>query len=471
MAYDFPVIIGPAGWQPQSLATLSEQLFENVAAENPGYTILPGGLIEDLSSTVLAAVSLCDQARVALGDSLTPYGANDPLLNQLGQVYGVPINLPTNTSVYVVLSGTAGFVIPAGFIVSDGTYQYTIPNDGGGIIGTGGTSLPLYAVATQTGSWAVPASTVTQLVTSVPSAYSVTVTNPSAGLPGLATGETEESYRSRVLLAGNSPCGGSASNLKAALFAVSGVQTQLVSVIQQGSAWEVICGGGDPYQVAYAIFMSGLDISRLAGSQLAVSGITTASNGVVTTNLAHGLSTGNIITLTGVVGMTAINGTPLTITVLTPTTFDSGVNTSGFGTYTSGGTITPNPRNEIVSIIDFPDTYQITYVLPPQQIVTMTVTWTSNSPNYVTNATIAGLVQPSIANYINSVAVGQPINLLQISDAFTNVLPTSIPESSISSLTFAIYINGTLTAPVGNLISGDPESYFFCNNADITVVN
>jgi hypothetical protein len=471
MTYNFPVVISAAGAVPQSIGSLSSQLFNNVAAVNPGYTILPGGIIEDVSSTIIGAVSLCDQARVAAINSLTPYGANEPLLTQLGNVYGVPINQATNTSVYVVFSGTPGFVISAGFVVSDGTNQYVIPNDGGGIIGTSGSSLPLYVVSNQVGSWPVPPASVTQLVTSVPLAYSVTVSNPSAGIPGVVTGETQESYRSRVLLAGNAPCGGSASNLKTLLYEVSGVQKNLVSIVQQGAFWEVICGGGDPYQVAYSIFSSGLDISRLIGSQLSVYGITQATNGIVATNYAHGLSTGAVIKLTNIVGMTALNGVSLTITVLSPTTFETNVNTSSYSPYISGGTISPNPRNEIVSIIDFPDTYQITYVLPPQQTVTMTVTWQSISPNYVANATIAGLAQPSIASYINSIAVGQPMNILQISDAFTSVLPTSIPESSISLLAFQIYVDGILSVPSGNLIYADPESSFTISNANINVVN
>jgi hypothetical protein len=469
MAYSFPIVITSAGLQPQSLASLQSQLLANVAATNPGYTAnLPGSLIEDVSSTDVAAISLCDQAKVDLVNSLTPYGANLVLLQQLGAIYGVAQNVPTNTSVYVVFIGPPGFVIAQGFVVGDGTYEYIVQD--GGIIGTDGESVGLYAVATVTGSWAVPINTVTQLITSIPTIYSVTVSNPAAGLPGFATGETEESYRSRVLMAGAAPSQGMATQLKTLLGEVSGVQTQLISVLQQsGGGWEVICGGGDPYQVAYAIYTALFDISTLVGSQLAVSGITNAANGVVTTNLAHGLLTGAQITLTGIVGMAALNGVLLTITVLTAFTFDTNVNTSGYGAYVSGGAISPNPRNVTVSILDFPDTYQVTFVNPPQEVVTMTVDWHSISPNYANPATIAGLAQTSIQAYVNSITVGQPMNLLQLNDAFTSSLPTSIPESSISILTFAVYINGVLVAPVNNLISSDPESYFYVTLTGITV--
>jgi hypothetical protein len=58
-----------------------------------------------------------------------------------------------------------------------------------------------------------------------------------------------------------------------------------------------------------------------------------------------------------------------------------------------------------------------------------------------------------------------------LEDAFLSVLPSSIPESSISSLIFQVYINGVLTPAAGRLIIGDPESYWFATNPGINVVN
>ena len=399
MSFDFPIVIDSTGLVPQAPSSISSQLIANISASNPGYTAnLPGSLIEDLSSTAVAAISQCNQAQVDLVNSLTPYGANVPLLTALGNQTGVPINQPTNTSVYVVFSGPPGFVIAQGFIVSDGSHQYLVQD--GGIIGSDGQTPPLYSLADVTGSWAVPSGTVTELVTSIPTEYTVTVTNPTNGLPGVATAETEESYRARVLLANAAPATGMISMLRTLLGKVAGVQTRLISILQQtGGGWEVIVGGGDPYQVANAIITALFDPSTLAGSQVS------------------------------------------------------------------------DTRNEVVSVNDFPDTYLVTYVLPPQQTVTMTIDWHSTSPNYVNPATVAAAVQTSIAAYVNSITVGQPMNLLQLQDAFISALPSAIPESSISVLTFAVYINNTLTAPVNNLISGDIESYFLATTAGVTVNN
>ena len=117
-----PTVITAAGLQPQSPATLRANLVAAVAAQNPGYTAdLPGSLIEDIASTDVGALVVCDQARVDLVNSLSPYAANAQLLIQLGNISGVQQGTTSNTSVYVVFSGTVGFVVSPGFTVSDGT--------------------------------------------------------------------------------------------------------------------------------------------------------------------------------------------------------------------------------------------------------------------------------------------------------------------------------------------------------------
>lgn len=69
-----------------------------------------------------------------------------------------------------------------------------------------------------------------------------------------------------------------------------------------------------------------------------VTGITVANPGVVTMSGAHNLQTGDIVVITGVLGMTEVNGQPYTITVTGANTF-SIVNTSGFSAYVSGGVV------------------------------------------------------------------------------------------------------------------------------------
>ncbi len=79
-----------------------------------------------------------------------------------------------------------------------------------------------------------------------------------------------------------------------------------------------------------------------AGESGAVTGATNASPIVITTGSTFGLVTGEVVTISGVGGNTAANGT-FTITVLSATTFQLNGST-GNGTYTSGGIWTLPPR-------------------------------------------------------------------------------------------------------------------------------
>lgn len=68
-----------------------------------------------------------------------------------------------------------------------------------------------------------------------------------------------------------------------------------------------------------------------------ISGASKANPGVITTSAAHNLKDGMRVTISGVGGMTELNGNTYTVTVLTTTTFSLGTNTSSYTTYTSGG--------------------------------------------------------------------------------------------------------------------------------------
>lgn len=468
----FPLNITTVGVQPTSPAVLRAALVALIEASVPGFTAdLPGSLIEDITSTDVGALIICDQARVALLNSLTILGANDFLLAQLGQMLGIPLGVQTNTSVLVVVSGPAGYVVPKGFTVSDGTYQYVTQD--GGIIGAGGTSSPIFFLAALTGSWVVPAGTVTQIVTSLPSSVTLTVTNPIAGLPGEGN-ETAQSYRSRCLQGNLAASQGMSRYLKTLLGNVSGVQTRLVSVIAQGGGgWLVLAGGGDPYEMAYAIFTALFDVSTLVGSTISVTAITKATHAQITTDISHGLAVAqpNVI-IAGVVGMTEINGGPYTVhTVVDDYTFTLDVDSTGFTTYTSGGKVTPNARNVPVSISDYPDTYIIPIVEPLAQEVTMTVTWNTTSPNFVSDAAVAQLGVPALAAYVNAISAGQPMNLFELQTTFQAAVSSVLESSLLTRMVFEVNIDGVQVDPDSGtgIIQGDTQSYLTTTSDDIII--
>lgn len=76
------------------------------------------------------------------------------------------------------------------------------------------------------------------------------------------------------------------------------------------------------------------------GSSRNITGITRANPAVVTSN-GHGLTTGSIVWITGVSGMTQVNNRAFTVGTVTTNTFQlQGVNSSSYSNYSSGGNFT-----------------------------------------------------------------------------------------------------------------------------------
>lgn len=462
-----PLVMTTTGPIPSTPIALRTALINAVAASNPDYTAnLPASLVEDIASTDTAALVTIDQARIDSINSVTPYGANAFVLAQLGAQFGIPQGVGANGDVYVQFSGPAGYVFQPGFTVGDGANQYALQD--GGVIQTGGTSPLLYAVATSSGTFAIPANTVTQLITSVPSTYSVTVNNPQAGTPATTT-QTVQDYRSQIMTAGIVASTGTPAYLKTLLYQITGVQQRLVSINPVTGGWQVVCGGGDAYSVANAILQGVPDIATLQGSQLAIIGMTAANPVVISTNLNHGYTVGQTVVVTGATP-SAYNVT-YTVASATATTITTTTNGTSFGTYTSGAKLTPNPRNVSVSLFQNPDTYSITFVNPPAQIVTVAATWNTTLPSFTGGTSVAQLAAPALQSYINSIYVGQPINELEMTAVFQNAVASVIDASNITTLTFVVTINGVTASPTAgtSIIPSDPEGYFTASATAITV--
>jgi hypothetical protein len=478
----YPVVMTTAGVLPTPPATLLAQLIQlvtygtdptgaQVMQPDPGYTAgLPGSLIEDISSTDTAACILMDQARVELINSMTPFGANAFLLNLLGQMFGIPAGQDTNMSVPVIFTGTVNFILQTGLQVSDGSYTYVLTQ--AGVVGSGGTSLPLTAVATVPGVWAIPENSVTEIVTSIPGAITLSVNNPTAGSGGTIQ-ETEQEYRLRVLHAQLMTCQGTPDFIKTLLMAVPGVVAQQVGLQLVGGLMKVICGGSnpDPGQIAGAIYLGATDVGLLTGSTMTVESVTQANPGVVTTLLNHGYATGQVVSFATMGGMTALDTGTYTIIVLTETTFSIGYNTTSIGPYTGGGVVSPNLRNNAETINDYPDNYVIPWVTPPQQIVTVGLVWNAASA-YESGTVLSQAAQGAIIAYINAIPVGAPINVLAMQEAVQAAVQNLLPLSQLSRMVWTIEINGIDISPESGtyLYAGDPESYFFTSTAYVTVV-
>jgi hypothetical protein len=224
----------------------------------------------------------------------------------------------------------------------------------------------------------------------------VACNNPLAGTPSTGA-QSVESYRSQILQAGLAASQGITRFLKTQLENVAGVQARLISVVQDSTNWKVIVGGGNPYQVAYAIYKSLFDISNLVGSA------TTA-------------------------------------------------------------------RNQTVTVTDYPNTYSITYVVPPVQSVNVGLTWNTISPNVISNTTVSALGAAALVEYVNSIPVGSPINLFELQNVFQESISSILPPYLLTRMVFTVQINGVVTNPSAGTgaIYGDAESYFL---TDVTKIN
>lgn len=83
-----------------------------------------------------------------------------------------------------------------------------------------------------------------------------------------------------------------------------------------------------------------------------IEGVTKAADGVMTIT-AHGFTSGDTLYISGIAGMTQLNGQTITVTVVDADTFTIGVDTSGYGAYTSGGVakvMTGDGVNQITGI-------------------------------------------------------------------------------------------------------------------------
>jgi hypothetical protein len=468
-----PLVMTSQGLQPAAPADLRNRLITLVAGVNPDYTAnLPGSLIEDISSTDVYALVESDSFLVDLVNSITPFAANPYLLNQLGILYGVDQQPITNTAVYVIFSGTPGYVVGQGFVVGDGTYQYVAQS--GGICGLDGNTLPIYCLATVAGAWPVAANTVVQMITSIPANVSLTVNNPVQGIPS-QSGEPISIYRERVFTAGLAASTGMSRYLKTLVGNVPGVQMRMISVQEQEDLeqYTIIVGGGDPYQVAYAIWCADFYTLGLTGAIIRVAGISNTNPCVITTADNHNLTTGNIEVITGNVGLPLINNIPWTITVTGPQTFTIPVDTTQQGTWQYGGTISPNPINELVNITDYPDSFAVPFTIPPQEYVNIVVTWITDSPNYVSPSAIAQAATPAIIDYINNLPAGTtPINLNVLNEVFIDSVANILAGELIINLSWTISVGGLGVTPAAGtqVIYGDRYSYFYTDTSQVSVI-
>jgi hypothetical protein len=96
-----------------------------------------------------------------------------------------------------------------------------------------------------------------------------------------------------------------------------------------------------------------VEMQSALGSDITITGITAASPAVVTAT--NSLSNGDLVVITGVVGMTQINNRVVRVSSVSGTGFTcEGLDASGFSAYVSGGV-----GNEVTTLLSFDNVSQI----------------------------------------------------------------------------------------------------------------
>ncbi|HEY6927447.1 MAG TPA: hypothetical protein VI653_28490, partial [Steroidobacteraceae bacterium] len=91
--------------------------------------------------------------------------------------------------------------------------------------------------------------------------------------------------------------------------------------------------------------------------------------------------------------------------------------------------------------------------------------------NFTGGAAFPSLVQQPLVNYINSIPIGNPINVMEMNQVFQNAVSSLLDPSLLTRLVFTVFISGVSTPPASGTyaVSGDPESYFTAVTTGITV--
>lgn len=94
-----------------------------------------------------------------------------------------------------------------------------------------------------------------------------------------------------------------------------------------------------------------VQVGTAVGTAKTITGITAASPPVVTST-AHGLTNGQIVKISGVVGMTQLNGRAFVVKNVAANSFElGGVDATGYTAYASGGSATPQTMTTIGEVV------------------------------------------------------------------------------------------------------------------------
>lgn len=333
------------------------------------------------------------------------------------------------------------------------TTSFTLIGSSGNGVYTSGGTVNICTVATFAADAAGPdgssaTGTITEVVTVL---TGVSVNNLESFVGSNWEGNVALADRCRLKLQARSPDGPRGAYAYFALTASSLLAAKTPPVVLAANITRVLVqASAEDGVVITTIANAGGDVSGV--SNLDVSGVTNASPIVITSGSPHGLSTGDYVTISGVIGNTNANST-FTIAVLSSTTFSLD-DSSGNAAYVSGG------------IIEGGDIGQVDRIIQENAVPdgTTAVTQSATSFNVAIAAAVevpqdsvsiyAAAVQTALAIYFAALPIGGINGYIQYNDIIGIMFAAGIINNNPSFVKRITSL--TLNAVAANLVYPSP---------------
>lgn len=248
------------GVKKSSITEIREDLQNKVYESLKDFSNLPSSIQNNLIDEASIIVNEFEDMISNAMNGISPAYANDFIIAQLGAAFGVKRKDKSLQNVTIKYRGLAGVVIPSGSQVSSEDGMYIFSTSEQAVIRADGTA-QVNAIADDYYDKIIDAHVLNVMITDIMNIDSCDNPNSSSE-PILEESITE--YRARVqnkCLANRS---GTVAVLHDNLLNVDGVSSRLITYrtdteIKEGykiNTIEIVCGGGDDYEVAEAVFNS-----------------------------------------------------------------------------------------------------------------------------------------------------------------------------------------------------------------------
>lgn len=235
---------------------LQNKAFETVK----DFSNLPSSIQNNLIDESAIIVNEFEDMIANLMNGISPAYANDFIIEQLGSAFGIKRKDKAKQNVMLEFEGLAGVIIPSGTQVGSADGQYTFSTTTQGIIKADGKAT-INAEAEDYYDKIIDANTLNVMITDILNVNSAN--NPNSSSEPILE-ENFSDYRARVQNRMQANRNGTMATLYDNLLNVKGVSSRLItyrldSKLIDGArlnTLEIVCGGGDDYEVAEAIFNS-----------------------------------------------------------------------------------------------------------------------------------------------------------------------------------------------------------------------